>query len=422
MKITQKTINKSCQIEGVSLHRGLPVKAVFHPAEVDAGIVFKVVSKSGEEEFIPVASGNLCNRELRSAMTNGKAVVETVEHVLSAVEGLGIHNLIIELNEIEPPACDGSAFKFCEVLQKTGIREQEKEIEVYVVKEPLTVYDKEGSYITVLPNKDGLKVTYTLDGDALPRQNIEYEHSTESYIETVSRARTFCRSFEVEFLKATSNVGEGANEENTLVVDLNTVDEKQKFPNELAYHKVLDLIGDLSFLGQPLHAHLICHKSGHSCNHKLVKELVKRKQDCVFNINRIKEILPHAYPFLLVDKILEYEENRRVVGLKNVTYNEQFFQGHFPQEPIMPGVLLIEALAQTGAVFLYKNQTNKDKLVLFSGVDKVKFRRQVVPGDQVILEVVAKNIKPSMGIVKATASVNGSLACEAELKFMTVTK
>ena len=424
MEIKQKTISKPCSLEGIGLHRGKEVKITFHPAPENHGIVFKICKDDLKTEEIKVAAKNLFDKQLRTALSNGGVVIETVEHVLSALNGLGITNLLIEMNEFEPPACDGCSLEYCNALMNAGIEEQNATQEVYVVKEPISIYGGEDSHITILPSKSGMTVSYSLAGEDLPEQFVNYKHTKENYLNTVAVARTFCRKFEVDALKSIPEVGEGANEENTLIVDLQSIKKEQKIENELAYHKILDLLGDLCFLGQPIQGHIICHKSGHSCNHKIVKELIKNdsKNDFFLDINDIKKILPHAYPFLLVDKVIHHEANKKVVGLKNVTYNEAFFQGHFPHQPIMPGVLLIEALAQTGAVFVYHKGLDNNQLVLFAGADKVKFRRQVMPGDQVILEVVAKNLKASVGIVKATARVENQIACEAELKFMIVKK
>jgi UDP-3-O-[3-hydroxymyristoyl] N-acetylglucosamine deacetylase / 3-hydroxyacyl-[acyl-carrier-protein] dehydratase len=422
LAIKQKTITNSVTIEGVGLHRGKPVVMTFHPAEVDHGIAFKINIDDMKSEMVKVCSKNIFDKQLRTALTSGGIIIETVEHVLSAVNGLGIKNLLIEMDEIEPPACDGCSLFFCEKLIEAGIIDQEKDCDVFVVKEPISVYEDEGTSITILPAKSGMTISYSLAGEELPNQFVTYAHSTENYLKSVAISRTFCRKFEIEVLKSTAEVGEGANQDNTLIVDLETINSEQKIDNELAYHKILDLIGDLSFFGRGIQGHIICHKSGHSCNHKIVKELISKSDNKIMDINEIKKILPHAYPFLLVDKIIHYEENKSVIGLKNVTYNESFFQGHFPYQPIMPGVLLIEALAQTGAVFVYKKGLKNNQLVLFAGADKVKFRRQVIPGDQVILEVIAKNLKASVGIVKAVARVENQVACEAELKFMTVEK
>jgi UDP-3-O-[3-hydroxymyristoyl] N-acetylglucosamine deacetylase / 3-hydroxyacyl-[acyl-carrier-protein] dehydratase len=419
VELFQKTIAGPVHIEGRGLHLGFPCKLRLFPAVADAGLFF--VSKEGLE--CRVGLDALEVRPLRTAMVKEGFSVETIEHLLAAINGLGITNLRIEIDGPEPPACDGSALVFAQKILEVGIVDQEAPRNVYKVDEAVVVHTESGGQITALPYANGLKVTYVLSGDGLPSQVLEYEHSTENFLRVVAGARTFCREFEVEVLKATPGIGDGADENNTLVVSLKDIEQKQRIPNELAAHKILDLLGDLSLFGRGIHAHLICHRSGHACNHDLLRALRRKSGAFALNINIIKEMLPHAYPFLLVDRILDYEENKRVVGLKNVTVNEPFFPGHFPDEPIMPGVLLIEALAQTGAVFIYRNQNVKEKkLVLFTGVDKVKFRHRVVPGDQVILEVEAKNLKSHMGIVRAVARVGGMMACEAELKFMIVEK
>lgn len=416
----QKTLASPCTIEGKGLHLGLPVKMKFLPAEEGHGIRFRILEKDQSVE-IPALAKNLNEKILRTALSMNGTCVETVEHVLAAASGLDITNLLIEMDNKEPAACDGAAFEICTALEKAGVIDQKADREEFVIKKSITVNSPKGGSITALPYSEGLKISYTLGGEGLPDQHVEYEHSPESFKTWVAPSRTFCREFEVEALKNLPDVGCGANEKNTLLVKLDTFEEQQKYANELAYHKILDLLGDLSLLGVHIRGHLICYHSGHSCNHELVRALRKEKNGCELNINEIKDILPHSYPFLLVDRILEYEENKRVVGLKNVTINEPYFPGHFPGEPIMPGVLLIEALAQTGAVFIYRYH-GQGKLVLFTGVDKVKFRHRVVPGDQVILEVEAITMKAHGGVVKGLAKVGGAIACEAEMKFMVVNR
>lgn len=391
------------------------------PSEADSGIVFKKKCSDGEQE-IRASYEQLSDKPLRTAITSQGESIETVEHLLAAAHGVGLHNFIVEIDGPEPPATDGSALQFSQKILDAGLVEQEVDRKCFKVTKPIFVNNPGGGNISVFPHK-GLKITYILGGEGLPDQCVEYTHSTESFMKEIAPARTFCREFEVQKLKEMPGIGDGATEENTLLVRLEDLDQKQRIQNELASHKVLDLLGDLYLFGMDVEGHFICHHSGHSCNHSLLKELRKECGEFSLNINNIKEILPHAYPFLLVDRVLDYKENERVVGLKNVTVNEPFFMGHFPDEPIMPGVLLIEALAQTGAVFIYRNHGAKaQKLVLFTGVDKVKFRHRVVPGDQLILEIEAKTMKSSMGLVRARATVEGALACEAELKFMIVEK
>jgi UDP-3-O-[3-hydroxymyristoyl] N-acetylglucosamine deacetylase/3-hydroxyacyl-[acyl-carrier-protein] dehydratase len=412
----QMTVSGPVEIQGEGLHLGKPATCILLPAAEGEGLFFR--GPKGEK--LTVGLGALEERPLRTALVLGEFSVETVEHLLAAVTGLGITNVEIQLDGPEPPACDGSAMVFAQKILEVGLKEQNAERPIYKVISPLVIDSQGGGHITALPY-NGLKITYILSGEGLPHQTFEYEHDQASFLEHIAQARTFCRKFEVEKLKGVPGVGDGAHEGNTLLVDLEDLDEKMRLPNELAAHKILDVIGDLSLFGKDIHAHLICHRSGHAANHELLREIRVQSGEFSIDINTIKEVLPHAYPFLLVDRILDFEEGKRIVGLKNVTMNEPFFPGHFPDEPIMPGVLLIEALAQTGAIFIYRNEdTKKKKLVLFTGVDKVKFRQRVCPGDQVILEIEAKNMRPSMGVVRGVARVDGALACEAELKFMIV--
>jgi|SaaInlStandDraft_1057018.scaffolds.fasta_scaffold05390_7 UDP-3-O-[3-hydroxymyristoyl] N-acetylglucosamine deacetylase / 3-hydroxyacyl-[acyl-carrier-protein] dehydratase len=415
--VNQVTIKNEVSLIGPGLHLGKSAKVLLKPADEYSGITFSVGGK-----VLPASFENITQRPLRTALELEGVSVETVEHLLSAIHGMGVTNIQVEMDGSEPPACDGSSQEFCVALEEAGFQEQKADAVEYAISEPLFVsVPDNGGEIIGLPYSEGLKITYILSGKGLPDQMVEYKHSKENYLSSVSKARTFCRQFEVDHLSNMEGVGDGANENNTLVVNLETLENDQRFRNELAYHKILDLIGDLALLGKQLKGHLICYHSGHACNHELLRALRQQSGEHSLNIYDIKKILPHAYPFLLVDRILDYEENKRVVGLKNVTINEPFFEGHFPGEPIMPGVLLIEALAQTGAACLHRDFSEEsERLVLFTGADKVKFRHRVIPGDQVILDIQVKNLRSQMGVVRGVAKVGSAVACEAELKFMIV--
>lgn len=420
---SQATIAAPCEFKGKGLHLGLPVKVRLLPAPPDSGVVFRLVG-NGRVCEIPADSSHIRAKTLRTALFADGSCVETVEHMLAAAYGLGVTNMVIEMDNVEPPACDGSAKEMCKSILDAGIVRQDRPRKLLELREPVSVIGEDGSSMTIFPG-EGLTINYTLAGDGLPFQQVVYHHSPEAFLRQIAPARTFCREFEVEKLRSIPGVGQGATLENTLVVGRNDVDTKQKYPDELACHKILDLLGDLFLLGREIRGTIVCNRSGHACNHLLIrsirgKEAGRGKGGHTMDIRQIRGTLPYGYPFLLVDRILDYENNVRVVGLKNVTINEPFFQGHFPDEPIMPGVLLIESLAQTGALMMYRD--NRDRRVLFIGVDKVKFRSRVVPGDQLILEVRAVNMKPSFGIVKGVASVNGETACEAEMKFMMVNR
>lgn len=413
----QLTIAAPVEICGKGLHLGLMAHMRFLPAPVATGLRFRLTK--GKPVDIPVDISCIHPKLLRTALSSNGAAVETVEHALAAAYGLGISNMIIELDEIEPPACDGSALEFCRSILSVGLKDQGVEKDTLVIREPFSLQAEEGVSIAVFPNGKGLSVSFSLAGEGLPTQTVHYHHTRENFLRFVAPARTFCREFEVEKLRGLPEVGEGANTENTLVVKMGDIDKTQKFENELAYHKILDLLGDLALLGREIQGHVVCHHSGHPSNHKFVRQLRKLNGEKTMGINQIREILPHSYPFLLVDKVLGYEERQWVIGLKNVTINEPFFQGHYPKEPIMPGVLILEALAQTGAIMIYKDIA-PSQLVVFAGADKVKFRSRVVPGDQMFLEVRAKSIRSRVGVVRGVATVRGEIACEADIKFMIV--
>jgi len=299
-------------------------------------------------------------------------------------------------------------------------------VKLFELPEMLTVNEKD-SVLLVLPYDGGLKISYTLEfAEPALRQHVCFEVTRETFIKDIAPARTFCLKEHVDEMRA-AGCGKGANCENTLVIDGGqVVDNELRFKNEFARHKVLDLIGDLYLLGMPLEAEIIAVKSGHALNRKLVKELRgARKSPAApkpyyMDVNKIMEVLPHRYPFLLVDRILEFEADRRVVGIKNLTMNEEFFQGHFPGRPMMPGVLQLEAMAQTGGILLMEKLVGRNKLAVLMGFDNVKYRQQVVPGDTLRMEVTTKKIRSSMGIVDAVATVDGRVASQATIKFMIV--
>jgi UDP-3-O-[3-hydroxymyristoyl] N-acetylglucosamine deacetylase/3-hydroxyacyl-[acyl-carrier-protein] dehydratase len=362
----------------------------------------------------------------RTALKNGEVEVFTVEHVLAAVAGLGIDNLIIELDASEVPNVDGSALPFVKALQEAGITEQEGEKRVFRIGSPVAVGDGEMS-VSALPDGDGLQICYTLQYDvpSIGTQHMAIAVDEETFCNEIAPARTFSPEEEVMELRELG-LGKGASYETALVVsESGVVDNELRFPDEFVRHKVLDLIGDLFLLGAQVRGRIVAVKSGHSLNASLVKALkeVMVKEQRAFEstklgVEEIMEILPHRYPFLLVDKIIYIEDDRRVVGIKNVTHDEPFFQGHFPGRPVMPGVLQIEAMAQVAGVLLLRKGEWKGKTPFLMGVDRVKFRRPVVPGDQLRLEAEVVRVRSRAGHVRTKAYVDGKLVAEAEIKFM----
>jgi UDP-3-O-[3-hydroxymyristoyl] N-acetylglucosamine deacetylase/3-hydroxyacyl-[acyl-carrier-protein] dehydratase len=399
--------------------------------------VFERVDLPGRPR-IPASVAFVTDQPRRTSLSRNGAEVHTVEHLMAAVTGFGIDNLIVEIEGGEVPGGDGSARDFVRILEEAGDAEQEAERTVWRVDRPVSISDGDVSLIA-LPSRNGgeLSISYTLDyPNFIPSQHYTLEVTRDQFIREISAARTFCLSSEVEELQS-RGLGKGASYENTLVVGREGVIQNElRYPDEFVRHKILDLLGDLSLFNRGIEGHIVAVKAGHRANARFVEKLVTASRDAgeeggwsgpagrfqkVFDVKRIREILPHRYPFLLVDRILHLEEGKRVVGLKNVSSNEEFFRGHFPERPVMPGVLQIEALAQTAGFLLMSCSSDKKRRLAFLlTIDKAKLRKAVEPGDQLILEATAIRIRERTGQVRARASVDGQTVAEAEMKFMLV--
>jgi UDP-3-O-[3-hydroxymyristoyl] N-acetylglucosamine deacetylase/3-hydroxyacyl-[acyl-carrier-protein] dehydratase len=422
----QRTIATQATLTGIGLHSGAPCTVVFRPAPPDTGRVFVRTDLPGRPA-IASHPDRLCQRQRRTAMVasiNGQEVeVHTVEHCLAACQGLGIDNLVIEMDAVEMPGMDGSARDFVEAFLAAGLVEQPVARRAFTVTEPVAVGDGRTSIIA-LPYANGLKITYTLDdhGGALGGpQVVEVELGAEAFRGQIAAARTFCMAKEVEMLRA-AGLGKGATTDNTCVYDGTTViGTELRFRDEAARHKVLDLIGDLAHAARALNTHIVAVRSGHRENMLLVQELNRRIEKAerpavVFDVQRILALLPHRYPFLLVDRIVEYDAGQRMVGIKNVTVSEPWCQGHFPGMPVMPGVLLIEAMAQVGGVLLLHELGAGGRVPFLMSVDKVKFRRPVRPGDQLRITINVLRLRSSMSACHATVTVEGQPVAEAEIR------
>jgi len=434
----QRTIEKETGLKGIGLHTAKKVNVTFKPADIDTGINFIRTDLPGRP-IIKASVDSLLSqaRSPRHTSIGSDGIeIHTIEHLMAALSGLCIDNIHVEINNDEVPGLDGSSLNFLETLDRAGIKEQEKSRRGYFIKEPIFV-EEDGAAIVAVPSQD-FKISYTLNYNhpLLKAQFLELKFHEGVFKKELASSRTFCLESEAEELQQ-QGMGAGANYENTLVVGENgVIKNKLRYQDEFVRHKMLDLFGDLYILGEPLKTHIIALRSGHSLNLKLARKIEKQKQKYAvggigvdsrpqnvgtqFGIETIMKILPHREPFLFVDRIIHLETGKHATGIKNVTINDYFFKGHFPGKPVMPGVLIVEAMAQVGGVMMLSPEENRGKLAYFLSADNIKFRKTVVPGDQLILDVEAGKIKSRTGQVHAKALVDGKVVAEADLMFVLV--
>ncbi len=431
MKRNQRTIKDSAELYGVGLHSGKEAHVTIKPAPPDTGVIF-VRTDLEDQPQVPAHVDYLVGGDRRTSLRSGPAEIQTVEHLFAVLHTLKVDNLFIEIDTDELPGMDGSAKHFLEVIQGAGISEQKGARKTFEITDPIIV-DGSGCSVAALPPVDpGLCFNYTLDfkDGGIGSQYLEYTLDEESFPADIAPARTFCFEHEAELLLA-AGYGKGASYDNTLVIrDGYVLENELRFSDELVRHKILDMIGDLFLVNADLSGHIVAVKSGHEDNIKLVKKIVDAIQlkevkgtlghDTGMDIQEVFSLLPHRYPFLLIDRVVELEGYRRAVGIKNVSFNEPFFQGHFPGQPIMPGVLILEAMAQLAGVLLLRRLENTGKLAVLWSIDKVKLRKSVIPGDQLRIEIEATKVRDQMGRVQAKAKVNQKIVAEAILTFTLV--
>ncbi len=461
----QRTIKKSVSMSGIGLHTGNTSTLTFKPAPENSGIRFKRMDVENCPEILADIE-HVVDISRGTTIGQNGVNIHTVEHVLAAIAGLEIDNILVELTNNEPPVGDGSAMPFVEILKQAGFEEQSSPKNYVVIEKTIAYHDDNRKIDIVVVPSDQFRITFMVDyqNPALGTQYTSLYSLEEEFVKEFAPARTFCFLHEVEMLKEQGLI-KGGNVDNAIVIIDREINESEfgrlkslfnipdsvvlgengildgkqlRFVNEPVRHKALDLIGDLALLGAPLIGHIMAARSGHAANVELVKllrkEFEKKKivskyqkraagQGVVLDINAIQKILPHRYPFLLVDKIIDLIPKERVVGIKNVTTNEPFFIGHFPGQPIMPGVLIIEAMAQVGGILLLDAEEDpSNKLVYFIGIDKVKFRKPVIPGDQLRFELDMVKYRRSICKMVGKGYVGEDLVVEAELSAAVVDK
>jgi len=432
--MNQRTIQSPVTLSGTGLHTGQKVTCTLKPAAAGEGVRFVRVDLPGQPVIKVCPSSAVMDAGVTrcTIVQADRARVSTVEHLLAALGGLSVDNVTIAIDGPEVPGLDGSSLDFAAAIKKAGIVElKSAPREIFEIREPIIVAGK-NAFLAIVPASE-FSVSYTLDYDhpALRSQFFTLSVDPQTFERVLAGARTFCLQEEAEEIRA-KGLGKGADRHNTLVMGRDgPLDNSLRFPDECARHKVLDIVGDLFLLGYGVRGAVVATKSGHALNRELVKKIdAQRKKYAatafvpapppggrVFNIDQIQKILPHRYPFLLVDRVIEVEQGKRAVGIKNVTINDGFFQGHFPAKPVMPGVLMVEAMAQTAGVVVLTSGLHGGKVALFMAIEAVKFRKVVSPGDQLLMEVEIIRDRDRTAQVKGTGKVDGEIVVEAQMLF-----
>ena len=430
MSSLQTTLAKTASVSGSSLHTGEKVTLTLHPAPVGFGRKFKRKDLS-DEPIIEAKIENVKTVERSTTLAEGSVKVHTVEHILSALAGMGVDNALIEMDANEPPIGDGSSQPYVELIKKAGIVEQAAPRAEFHVTETVFIETKGGSLMTIVPDP-AFRISCTQVGpDGRFTQFYSTEITPEIYEKEIAPARTFVFYEDVKPLMDKGLI-KGGSLENAVVVRGDSVLSKEplRFREEFARHKILDIVGDLALFGRPIKGHVIAVKPGHGANTDLARILSKQlagtlalmppmvtpKGGDVLDIYDVMKVLPHRYPFLMIDRVVQLSD-QRCTAIKSVSVNEPYFQGHFPGHPIMPGVLQLEAMAQAGSIVLYRNLNVAGKIGYFMSADDVKFRKPVVPGDTLFIEVELLVKKRAIMKARGRCLVNGEVVSEADMMF-----
>jgi len=433
----QHTVAKSAALTGISLHTGEKVVLKLQPAPPDSGTKFKRKDLQ-DEPTIDARIENVKTVERATTIGEGPIRVHTVEHVLAALSAMGIDNAIVEMDANEPPIGDGSAQAYVELIKKAGAAPQEMPRRIFHVREPMHIETKTGALLVLLPDEK-FRISCTQSGpEGRFTQFLSTEITPAIFERELASARTFVYYEDVQLLMD-KNLIKGGSLENAIVVRGEAVLSKEplRFPDEFVRHKILDIIGDLALFGPRIRGHLIAVKPGHASNTELARTLARQYDRAVamfppktfpqgeggLDINEVMSILPHRYPFLMVDRIISFEGDTKCTGVKSVTINERFFQGHFPGHLVMPGVLQVEAMAQVASILMMRLSKSASRIGYFMSADEVKFRKPVFPGDTLFITAELTKAR-SNRLAKAMCRcvVNDAVVSEGELMFMFLDK
>lgn len=431
--MSQQTLSAATEITGRGLMHGQDVTLRMLPAPVDHGIVFERVDLD-PPVHIPAIVDYAVDRDRRTTLRSGEAVVETIEHCMSAIRGAGVDNVLLQIDGPEVPLGDGSALPFAEAIAAVGSEAQDAPRDIIQVIEPIILREDDAMLAAFPSVGDEFRVMYELDystqQDRIPRQSFAFTLAEEAYSTQIASSRTFSLREEAEALRDQGLCMHLSPEDVLVVGDDGPIDNSWRFDNEPARHKILDLIGDLMLVGRPVSGHFVATRSGHSLNRRMcraIREQVDHRDrqarlevGRTMDIRAIQQIMPHRYPMLLVDRVVSVDGNQRAIGVKNVTINEPFFTGHYPGTPIMPGVLIVEAMAQLGGLLLSQTLEHTGKIAVLLSLDRVKLRHPVTPGDQLILEAETVRASTRTASIKCTAHVGSREVAEAGIRFMMV--
>ncbi len=433
----QQTVGKTASLSGTSLHTGEKVSLKLHPAPADHGIKFKRKDLQ-DEPTVDARIDNLKTVERATTIGEGPMRVHTVEHVLAALSAMGVDNAIVEMDANEPPIGDGSAQPYVDLIKKAGMTVQEEPRRFFDVREPMYVESKTGALLVLLPDEK-FRISCTQAGpNNRFTQYLSMEVTPAAFEREIAPARTFVFYEDVQPLME-KNLIKGGSLENAIVLRGEAVLSKEplRFPDEFVRHKVLDIIGDLALVGRRIRGHVVAAKPGHAANADLARAVAREQTrrsalsvtravprgDSGFDTDEVMQILPHRFPFLMVDRIISFEGETKCIGIKTVTINEPFFQGHFPGHPVMPGVMQVEAMAQVASILLFKLAKTTSRIGYFMSADGVKFRKPVLPGDTIFIHAeLTKSRGERLAKAKCHCVVNDAVVSEGELMFTFVDK